>query len=195
MSVDVLAALSPVARALTFLGVRYYVGGSLASSVRGVPRSSLDVDLAAELLPPHVAPLVAALGREFYVSGDRVREAVESRRSFNAIHLASMMKVDVFVSKQRAYERALFDRLKPEFLDSGGTSVPYPVPRAEDVVLLKLDWFRAGGEVSERQWSDVLGVLKVSGAEIDRAYLDRWAAELGLADLVVRAAGEAASGR
>jgi hypothetical protein len=185
--VDVLAALAPIARAFTFLGVRYYVGGSLASSVRGVPRSSLDVDVAAELLPPHVSPLVSALAREYYVSADRVREAVEARRSFTAVHLATMMKVDVFVSKQRPFERALFDRLKPEFLDVNGTSVPYPVPRAEDVVLLKLDWFRAGGESSERQWLDVQGVLKVSSGEIDREYLQRWAAELGLADLVARA--------
>jgi hypothetical protein len=188
--VDVLAALAPIARAFTFLGVRYYVGGSLASSVRGVPRSSLDVDVAAELLPRHVAPLVAALAREYYVSGERVKDAVEARRSFNAIHLASMMKVDVFVPKGRPFEAALFDRLKPEFLDVAGTSVPYPVPRAEDVVLLKLEWFRAGGESSERQWSDVIGVLKVSAGEIDRGYLARWAAELGVADLVERALGE-----
>ena len=189
---DVLSALAPVARAFGFLGVRYYVGGSLASSVRGVPRSSLDVDVAAELLPQHVAPLVAALAREYYVSGDRVRDAVDARRSFNAIHLATMMKVDVFTSKQRAFDRSLFDRLKPEFLDVAGTSIPYPVPRAEDVVLLKLDWFRAGGEVSERQWADVLGVLRVSGGEIDREYLGRWAAELGVGDLVEQALRDAA---
>jgi hypothetical protein len=59
------------------------------------------------------------------------------------------------------------------------------------VVLLKLDWFRAGGESSERQWSDVQGVLKVSAGEIDREYLQRWAAELGIGDLVERALTEA----
>jgi hypothetical protein len=192
--VDVLAALAPIARAFTFLGVRYYVGGSLASSVRGVPRSSLDVDVAAELLPPHVAPLVAALGPEFYVSGPKVQEAVAGRRSFTIVHLATMMKVDVFVSRQRPFERALFDRLTPEFLDVTGTSIPHPVPRAEDVVLLKLEWFRAGGETSERQWGDVLGVLKVAGAGLDREHLARWAAELGLGDLLDRATVEAAEG-
>lgn len=188
---DVLAALSPIARTLTWLGVRYYVGGSLASSVRGVPRSSLDVDVAAELLPPHAEPLAAALAREFYVSPERVKDAIAARRSFNAIHLATMMKVDVFVSKQRPFERALFDRLTSEFLDVAGTSIPHPVPRAEDVVLLKLDWFRAGGETSERQWTDVVGVLKVSGPEVDRDHLARWAAELGVGDLVERALAEA----
>ena len=191
MSVDVLAALSPVARALKFLGVRYYVGGSLASSVRGLPRSSIDVDGAAELLPPHVGPLVAALGGEFYVSEPRVKEAVEARRSFNVIHLATMMKVDVFVARRRPFDRALFDRLTPEFLDVAGTSIPHPVPRAEDVVLLKLEWFRAGGESSERQWNDVLGVLKVAGPELDREHLAHWAGELGVRDLLDRAVAEA----
>ena len=186
MSVDVLAALTPIARAFRFLGVRYYVGGSLASSVRGLPRTSIDVDVAAELRPPHVAPLVSALGGEFYLSEPRVREAVEARRSFNVIHLATMMKVDVFVSRDRPFERALFDRLTPEFLDVGGTQVPHPVPRAEDVVLLKLEWFRSGGEVSERQWSDILGVLRANPG-FDDAHLGRWATELGVADLLTRA--------
>ncbi len=191
MSVDILSALTPVARALKFLGVRYYVGGSLASSVRGLPRSSIDVDVAAELLPAHVGPLVAALAGEFYVSEPRVKEAVDARRSFNVIHLATMMKVDVFVAKRRPFDRALFDRLTPEFLDVAGTSIPHPVPRAEDVVLLKLEWFRAGGETSERQWSDVLGVLKVAGTGIDREHLARWAEELGVKDLLDRAFDEA----
>jgi hypothetical protein len=155
--------------------------------VRGLPRTSIDVDLAAELRPEHVAPLVGALSGEFYVSAPRVKEAVDARRSFNVIHLATMMKVDVFVSRERPYERALFDRLTPEFLDAGGTSMPHPVPRAEDVILLKLEWFRAGGEVSDRQWGDVLGVIKVAGQSLDRDYLSRWADDLGVADLLQRA--------
>ena len=194
MTNDVLAALSPIARTLKWLGVRYYVGGSLASSVRGLPRTSIDVDLAAELGPEHVTPLVGALTSEFYVSEPRVREAVAARRSFNVIHLATMMKVDVFVSRQRPFERELFDRLTPEFLDTAGTSVPHPVPRAEDVILLKLEWFRAGGEVSDRQWGDVIGVIRVAGAALDRNYLARWASQLGVSDLIDRAlaAAEAA---
>ena len=184
---DVVAALTPIARTLKWLGVRYYVGGSLASSVRGLPRASIDVDVVAELGPEHVSPLVGALAGEFYLSEPRVREAVAAKRSFNAIHLATMMKVDVFVSKGRPFERALFDRLTPEFLDVAGTSIPHPVPRAEDVILLKLDYYRAGGEVSDRQWGDVIGVLKVAGAGLDHAYLSRWAADLGVGDLLPRA--------
>ena len=184
---EVNAALRPVADALERLGVRYYVGGSIASSVRGAPRASIDVDVAAELEPAHVVPFVEALADEYYVSEQRVREAVAARRSFNVIHLASMMKVDVFVSRQRPFDRAAFDRLMREPLDAAGTSAPHPVPRAEDVVLLKLEWFRAGGEVSDRQWGDILGVLKAMGRTLDRGHLSRWAAELGVGDLLEHA--------
>lgn len=191
MSSDLLAALTPLARALKFLGVRYYVGGSLASSARGLPRTTIDVDVAAELKPEHVSPLVGALRADYFLSGARVAEAVDARRSFTLVHLATMLKVDVFVSRDRTFERALFERARPEFLDASGTSTPHPIPRAEDVVLLKLEWFRDGGKVSERQWTDVAGVLKVSCAAIDRAYLARWAAELGISDLVERALQDA----
>jgi hypothetical protein len=188
---DVLAAAHTVAEAFERLGVRYYVGGSLASSTRGVPRASIDVDMAAELRPEHVGPLVAALADQYYVTEDWVREAVAARRSFNVIHLATMMKVDVFVSRGRPFDRSAFERLTPESLDAVRPSRHYPVPRAEDVILLKLEWFRAGGEVSDRQWGDVVGVIRVAGAGLDRRYLARWAPELGVSDLLDRALADA----
>jgi hypothetical protein len=184
---EISAALRPVADAFERLGIRYYVGGSIASSVRGAPRASIDVDVAAELEPAHVTPFVKALAGGYYISEERVRDAVAARRSFNVVHLASMMKVDVFVSRQRPFDRSAFDRLTRESLDAAGTSSPHPIPRAEDVVLLKLEWFRAGGEVSDRQWGDILGVLKAMSRTIDRGYLSRWAAELGVGDLLDRA--------
>lgn len=71
---DVLTAMQPVAEAFERLGVRYYVGGSLASSARGLPRASIDVDMAAELGPEHVSALVAALRDQYYVDEGRVRK-------------------------------------------------------------------------------------------------------------------------
>ena len=184
---EIVGALDRVASVLDQLSVRYYVGGSIASSVRGAPRASIDVDVAAELGPEHVRPLVAALAEGYYVSEERVRDAVAARRSFNLIHLDSMLKIDVFVSRQRPFDRAAFDRVTPESLDAAGTSRPHPVPRAEDVILLKLEWFRAGGEVSDRQWGDILGVSKAMGSTLDRGHLVRWAGELGVSDLLERA--------
>jgi hypothetical protein len=188
---EIVGALDRVANVLDELGVRYNVGGSIASSVRGAPRSSIDVDMAAELGPQHVRPLVASLSDGYYVSEERVQDAVTARRSFNLIHLDTMLKIDVFVSRQRPFDRAAFDRLTREPLDAAGTSRPHPVPRAEDVILLKLEWFRAGGEVSDRQWGDIVGVSKAMGPSLDRSHLARWAGELGVSDLLDRALREA----
>lgn len=185
-SSDLWAALRPVVEALERLGVRYYVGGSAASSLHGVPRSSVDADLAAELVAEHARPLFEMLREAYYLDEGRVRDAIASRRSFNAVHLATMFKVDVFVSRGRPFDREVLSRATAE--PAGGA---FRFATAEDVVLLKLEWFRSGGEVSERQWSDVLGVLRGRAGALDRAYLARWASEIGVADLLERALGEA----
>jgi len=119
---ELLAALAPVIDALEALGVRHYIGGSVASSAHGVPRASIDADVVADLSSEHVAPLVARLGDAYYIDEGRVRSAVESRRSFNAIHLATMFKVDVFVNKRRPFDRQAQERARPESLTdaSGG---------------------------------------------------------------------------
>ncbi len=184
---DLLDALSPVLAALRDLGVRHFVGGSIASSSHGVPRSSIDADVVAELLPRHAAPLVAALREAYYVSEERVRDATLRRGSFNAIHLATMVKVDVFVSRDRPFDRRAFERVHTS-TPEGGPS--FPVSSPEDTVLAKLEWFRRGGEVSERQWTDVIGVLR-AGLAADEGHLRQGAAELGVSDLLVRALEEA----
>lgn len=183
---DLVLALGPVLGALRALGVRHYVGGSIASSAHGVPRSSIDADVVAELLPRHAAPLAAALHETYYVSEERVRDAVHRRGSFNVIHLETMVKVDVFVSRDRPFDRRAFDRVRAATLE-GGSEIPVASP--EDTVLAKLEWFRRGGEVSERQWADVVGVLRASGP-LDEEHLREGAAELGVADLLARALEE-----
>jgi hypothetical protein len=183
---DLLAALGPVLDALTVLGVPHFVGGSIASSAHGLARASIDADVVAELQPEHASRLVAGLAEAYYLSEDRVREAIARRRSFNAIHLETMLKVDVFVSKDRPFDRRAMARARPQPVGEGETQV-LPLASAEDVVLAKLEWFRAGGEVSERQWSDVIGVLRVAGEGLDLLYLKSGAIELGVADLLDRA--------
>jgi hypothetical protein len=184
---DLLVALAPVLEALRDLGVRHYVGGSIASSAHGVPRASIDVDVVAELEPAHAAPLVDALRAAYYVSEERVRDAVARRESFNVIHLETMVKVDVFVSRDRPFDRRALGRARPAALE-GGHEIPVSSP--EDTILAKLDWFRRGGEVSQRQWSDVTGVLRAGGA-VDEPYLRQGAQELGVVDLLDRALEEA----
>ena len=187
---DLLSALMPVLKVLRDLGVRHYVGGSLASSAHGISRASVDADVVAELQPGHVAPFVSALGATYYVPEQRLRDAVLRRGSFNLIHLETMMKVDVFVAKDRPFEHRALERAREQAATAAGSST-IPLATAEDVVLAKLEWFRRGGETSDRQWGDVLGVLRASGTRLDRRYLDEGSRELGVADLLERAIREA----
>lgn len=187
----VVAAVRPVAEALESLGVAYHVGGSLASSAHGVPRASIDADLIADLEPAHVEPLVGRLASTYYVPADSLRAAVAERRSVNLIHLETMFKIDLFVSRRRPFDREVRARARPEAFGEPPEARRFPVASAEDTVLAKLEWFRAGGETSERQWSDVVGVLKVA-THADEAYLRTWARELGVEDLLETARSEAA---
>lgn len=188
---DLVAALRPVADALDALDVRYYLAGSLASSAHGIARASLDADVVAALEPDHVEPLTNRLVGADYIPVDRLRSAVVARSSCNFIHLATMFKIDVFVSKGRPFDRQAAERARPQAIDESPDAPRFPVASPEDTVLAKLEWFRLGGESSERQWWDIVGVLKVT-EDADRTYLGHWAASLGVADLLERALADAA---
>lgn len=168
------------------MAVPWLVGGSLASSIHGIPRATQDVDLVADLRLSHLAPFVAAMEQDFYCSEDAVRDAIRRRASFNVIHYDTAMKVDVFTLKGDPLARAEMDRRRLHDLgDASGLRLPLASP--EDIILQKLDWYRKGDRVADRQWRDVLGVLKVSGATLDRAYLMEAAERNGLTDLVQEA--------
>jgi len=171
-------------------GVRYFLGGSVASALYGEARSTRDIDLVAAMLPHHVAPFLAALGNKFYADATAIGAAVAARRSFNVIHLDTMVKADIFVFKADAFGRSQFTRRTARQLNQDDPTSIY-VASAEDTVLAKLQWYRDGGGMSDRQWNDVLGVLKVQGATLDRAYLEEWARELGLTDLLRQALQDA----
>jgi len=183
--------LEPVARALDSLGVRYFVGGSLASSARGLARSSLDVDLVADLRPEQAPGLATLLRPHYYVSETAIREAIADRSFFNVVHLGTMMKVDLFISRGRSWDVEALARARKVSLGEGEDGTDFPVASTEDIVLAKLEWYRLGGERSERQWSDVIGVLRTNRGGVDRPYLERHARTLGVSDLLERALAEA----
>lgn len=189
MPSDPVRVLLEVTDLLDALGVPYFLGGSLASSLLGEPRSTVDVDLVIALRSSDVGALLEGLASEFYVDEDAARAAVERRASFNAIHQPTVLKVDFFVLGDASFDRAQLERRRRSApLEASGRSVW--VSSAEDLVLRKLDWYRQGGGVSDRQWRDVLGVLKVQAGRLDLDHLRRWAATLGLTDLLLRALTE-----
>jgi hypothetical protein len=186
MTLRVRPALEPLVRVFDDLGIGYSVVGSVASSAHGVPRTTLDVDLVADLPERLVQPLVAAITADYYVDEDAAIDAVRRRSMFNAIHTSTVIKVDVYVLSDRPFDRESFARRAPTRLDPDDDRT-FPADTAEDVILHKLEWYRAGGEASERQWNDLVTVMRVQGPALDRAYVDRWASTLGLDDLLARA--------
>jgi hypothetical protein len=170
------------------LGVTYVVGGSVASSVYGLPRSTADADIVAALRDEHVAPLVSSLEGAFYVDADMIRDAIANRFEFNVLHLATMFKVDVFVPALDFVTRRELARGSRVDVGDGKT---FLVASPEDIVAQKLRWFQLGGEVSERQWSDALGVVRVRGAALDQTYLRETADALGVTALLDRLLREA----
>ena len=171
------------------LGIRYHLGGSFASAIHGVPRQTMDVDLVIDLGPDSVGSLVALMKDDFYVDVEVAAEAVSRRGSFNAIHLESGFKVDFFVKGGSDFDEAEFDRSELcQILDNPPRSAY--VKSAEDTILRKLQWYRIGGEVSDRQWRDVLGVL-LAVDDLDVNHIEKWAARLGLQRLFKRALSEA----
>ena len=179
-----------VADALEALGVPYAIGGSFASALHGVMRATMDADLVADLRQEQVTPFAQALGEAFYADVEMMRDAIRRHGSFNLIHLDTAFKVDLFVAQPRDFDRAQLARRQVHLLSEDPERRAY-VATAEDTVLSKLEWYRLGGEISDRQWRDVLGVLKVQGERLDLAYMRRMAAGLSVADLLARALEEA----
>lgn len=183
---EALKVVLEVTRSLEQLGVPYAVGGSLASSLHGIPRTTQDADLVADLRPAHVQPFVTAISDSFYVSPERVVQAVSRRSSFNLIHNSTGIKVDVFMLK--AEPLALQEMIRRQaFPIPGHSGRSLQFTSAEDTVLQKLYWYRRGNLVSKQQWNDVLGVLKVQGKRLDFDYLEEWASRIGVADLLRQA--------
>jgi hypothetical protein len=178
--------LLEVTRVLEELDVPYVVGGSLASSLHGIPRSTQDADLVAALGVVHVQPFLARVEGAFYVSPERVASAVRLRTSFNLIHLKTMIKVDLFVFSETPLARQEMAR-RQVLPIPGEVDAHLQVASPEDTILQKLLWYRKGGEVSERQWHDILGVIKVQGSALELGYLKEWAERSGIADLLARA--------
>lgn len=171
------------------LHIPYLVGGSMASALYGVARSTLDADIVADIQLEQVGKLVSGLGADFYADDEMIRSAIKHRNSFNLIHLETMFKVDVFIRKDRPFDRMQFDRRIEQVFAIEPEQRAF-ITSVEDLILAKLEWYRLGNEISDRQWRDILGVLKVQAGRFDLVYLRQWADELNIAGLLQRALEE-----
>lgn len=170
--------LRHIVERLRAAGVPHMLAGSFASTFHGTPRTTQDIDLVIDPTPVLLERLLEAFSpQEFYVSVDAARDALVRGGQFNVIDLSTGWKVDLIMRRQRPFSEEEFRRRRSaEILD---TTVD--VASAEDTILAKLEWAKMGE--SERQLRDVAGIVAVRGLALDRAYVERWAVELGVLDL------------
>jgi hypothetical protein len=182
---EIIQALTSLVEAFDSLGIAYYIGGSVASSVHGRRRYTQDVDVVAPLQLKHVQTLVAMLQQEYYIDADMIRGAIHNRSSFNLLHHDTGVKVDVFIQKAGLFSQQEMRRAREDVLEVG--SRPFFFASAEDMILAKLDWWKLGAGASNRQWNDILEMMKEKQAVLDIAYLRQSAPLLGIADLLEKA--------
>lgn len=183
---DPAAVAVDVGAHLEHLDIAWVIGGSLASSVHGEPRATLDVDIVVALRARNVKPMAKALQRDYYVDAEAMSAAVTATSSFNAVHFSSSVKVDFFVAGEDPFERERLAHRQRLVMPNG---VLY-IDTAEHTLLRKLEWYRRGGELSERQWRDVVAIARIQGNRLDRDRLSHWADRLGVTDLLQRVLSE-----
>jgi len=186
MVTDPIQVALRVADALESCGVPYLVGGSLASSFSGEPRSTLDVDLVVALEAPQIGPFVAALGEDFHADQDALHRAVSQKSRANLLHYATATKVDLFVVGGSPVDEEQMDRRERIHVATEPDRYLY-FYTPEDILLQKLRWYRLGNEVSDRQWRDIRGIVLHQQGALDETYLGRSARILGVGDLLERA--------
>ena len=170
-----LLALSDLCARLDGANIAYMLTGSLAMSFYARPRMTRDIDLVIELEAVQTPSLIDALGVQYHADADAIAASIRGARPWNIIHLPSVVKIDLIPRKDTPYRRVEFERRRK--VDLAG--VPVWIVRVEDLILSKLEWSRDSR--SEQQRRDVKLLLETP---LDRAYLDEWAARLGLEQLL-----------
>jgi len=168
------------------LNIPYFIGGSIASTIYGMVRTTQDIDMVADMQLQHVQNFIASLRNDFFLDEEVIFSSIREKSSFNIIHRTTMFKVDVFIQNKSPFQQSELTRARKQvILVDPEVSAYFASP--EDTILAKLEWFRKGGEVSERQWRDVIGILKVRAGILDLEYLRKWASELDVIDLLEKA--------
>lgn len=190
MKSEIGRAVEPLIKTFERLNIPYYIGGSIASSIYGIARATLDVDLISELRYEHIKPIVQDLEKDYFIDENMINDAVKNKSSFNLIHLRTLMKIDVFISKEKIFDKESFKRRRKDSISDEPNKIQVYLCSAEDTILNKLEWYKLGGYVSGQQWKDIIGIIKVQDELLDKEYLSTWAKELGISDLMEKALSE-----
>jgi hypothetical protein len=183
---ELVTTLLPVVAAFNRLRIPFYVGGSIASSYHGAIRSTMDIDIVSELQLQHVDEFLSQFSQDFYVSETAVRQAIARRSCFNLINFGTSLKVDIFVSRGRMFDRACMLRAETARMEWENGTIDVPIATVEDIIISKLEWYRLTDETSERQWDDVNRLIRLVGRTLDRGYLEDSAKMVGVSDLLDR---------
>ena len=187
---DILSALKPVVNVLEQLSIPYYIGGSIASSIYGFARATMDIDLVADIKDDHIPVLKEHLQEAYYIDEDMIKEAIFKKSSFNLIHLETTVKIDIFIHKDESFHKETIQRKVLDTLDEDDLKAEFYFSSPEDIIINKLLWYELGERISERQWTDIVGVIKVQGDSLDKDYLKNWSSKLGLIQLLNKAFDE-----
>ncbi|MCH7556443.1 MAG: hypothetical protein IIB56_03200 [Planctomycetes bacterium] len=183
-----LETLESFTKILEQLDIAYAIGGSMASSIYGKVRFTQDADITVEPFDNQADKLFEILKPQYYISKEAMYQALRQRCSFNIIHLESAFKIDIFIRKDTAFEKQLISRRRALKL-SNSLEKSFSVISPEDIILLKLQWYRDSGH-SERQWDDVAGILTIQAEKLDFEYLKKWAGILRIDEILEKAISE-----
>lgn len=175
-----------VTTVLENIGIPYVIGGSLASTLHGMIRTTQDSDIITEMRLEHIQPFITSLQNDFFIDEEMIVDAIQRNSSFNILHSETMFKVDIFIPRPRPFQQSQLARAERQAFELE-TTLSANFASAEDTILSKLEWYRMGNETSERQWRDILGILKTRAGDLDLEYLKKWATDLNVADLLERA--------
>lgn len=186
---DPISLALAIAEILDSLEIPYLVGGSVASGLYGEPRSTQDIDLVVDLSLAKAAELIQVVQTRFYTSEDAVKDAILRQASFNLIDLESLGKIDIFVLKENPFHRSEFQRRQAKVVRTNPDRYLI-IATPEDIILQKLLWFKMTRHESQKQWRDILGVMKLQGENLDFGYLWRWADTIGVTESLQQALTE-----
>ncbi len=183
-----IAILEKLTDVLANLHIPYCIGGSLASSAYGKVRFTQDADITVEPFGQIAEKFYENLKNEFYITKEAMTNALQNRNSFNVIHFVTAFKIDIFIRKENDFQKQMLLHTRKLKLGTGDKLLCFVSP--EDIILLKLDWFKQSDSTSQRQWTDVIGVLQGQANTIDFEYLKIWAKKLGFMELLTQAISE-----